>query len=119
MPHDAQLSEDMRVAIQNCQECHSICTEVTAYGLHHGGSLAEAGHVGLLLDCAQMCATCEDFMLRVSRFHGRVCDVCVAICLQCAESCERVGGADTTLRRCAEVCRRCAESCRRMAAATV
>ncbi len=46
---------------------------------------------------AQMCAVSADFMLRMSQFHGRVCEVCAAICLQCADSCERVGPADTTM----------------------
>jgi hypothetical protein len=116
--HGAEISPEMREAIQNCEECHGICTETTAYGLHRGGSYAGADHVGLLLDCAQMCAVSADFMLRLSHFHGRACDVCSAICRRCADSCERVGPDDSMMKRCAEVCRRCAESCRRMAEAT-
>lgn len=119
MPHTAKLSREMRECIQNCQECHSVCTETTAYCLEKGGRHAEANHVTLLLDCAQICAASADFMLRMSQFHGRVCDVCAAICLGCADSCERVAPADTTMKLCADVCRRCADSCRRMAEATV
>lgn len=116
MPHHgAQISPDMREAIQICEECHDICTETTAYSLRQGGSYAESELVGLLLDCSQMCAVSADFMLRLSHFHGRVCDVCSAICRRCADACERVGPDDSMMTRCAEVCRRCAESCRRMA----
>jgi hypothetical protein len=33
MSHTAQLSEEMRDCIRNCQECHSVCAETTAYCL--------------------------------------------------------------------------------------
>jgi hypothetical protein len=117
--HGHEIGPEMREAIQNCQECHAICTEITAYSLGQGGNYVDPDHVGLLLDCAQMCAVSTDYMLRLSHFYGRVCDVCSAICLRCAGSCERVGPGDVRMTRCADVCRRCAESCRRMAKASV
>ncbi len=119
MMHGYEISTEMREAIQNCEECHGTCTEITAYSLGQGGNYADPDHVALLLDCAQVCAVCTDFMLRLSHFHGRVCDVCSAICGRCADSCERVGPADRKMKQCADVCRRCAESCRRMAGAAM
>jgi hypothetical protein len=115
MMHGHEIDPEMREAIQNCRDCHGICTETTAYSLGQGGKYAEPELVGALLDCAQTCAASEDFMLRLSPFHGRVCDVCSAVCLRCAERCERVDPADIHMKQCADVCRRCAESCRRMA----
>ncbi len=109
-----QTSSEMQHCIQNCQECHRICLETVTHCLQVGGPHAEASHIRLLLDCAQVCQTSADFMLRVSEFHPRVCDICAEVCERCAQDCERFGD-DPMMQRCAEACRRCAESCRRMA----
>ena len=107
---------EIQECIDNCTRCHAICEETVIHCVEKGGRHAEAGHVRLLLDCAQICATSADFMLRGSDLHGRVCGVCAEVCERCAESCERLAD-DDMLRRCAEECRRCAESCRRLAKA--
>jgi hypothetical protein len=82
--------------------------------LQQGGEHAEAGHLRLLLDCAEICQASANFMLRGSPFHVRTCAACSEICQACAEDCEQMGG-DERMRACAEACRRCAESCAKMA----
>lgn len=109
-------SAEMRECIENCTNCHAICLETVTHCLQMGGKHAEAGHIRLLLDCAQICATSADFMLRSSDLHQFTCGVCAEACERCAAACEEIGGDDELMRRCAEMCRRCAESCRRMAA---
>ena len=109
-------SEDMQGCIQECLNCHSICTTTVAYCLQKGGVHAEAAHIGLLLDCAEICQTSANFMLRGSSQHMRICAACAAICEMCAEDCARMGD-DPPMRNCADACRRCADSCRRMAMA--
>jgi hypothetical protein len=86
-----------------------------AYCLQKGGTHAEAAHIGLLLDCAEICQTSANFMLRGSEQHTQTCAACAAICEVCAEECARMDD-DPPMRNCAEACRHCAESCRRMAA---
>jgi hypothetical protein len=68
-----------------------------------------------LMDCADICRTSADFMLRGSPQHALTCGTCAEVCAACAESCERIGQQDGMMKKCAEVCRRCAESCRHMA----
>lgn len=111
-----QLSTEMRECIDNCTQCHSICVETTNHCLEMGGKHAEASHIRLLLDCAEICATSADFMLRGSDMHGKTCGVCAEACERCAEDCERIADGDELMLRCAEMCRTCAESCRKMAA---
>lgn len=111
-----QMSTEMRDCISNCTECHTICVETVNHCLEMGGKHAEASHIRELLDCAQVCATSADFMLRGSDLHANVCGVCAEACERCAESCERLAEEDELMLRCAEICRRCAESCRQMAA---
>ena len=108
------MSAAMEECIQNCTDCHAICTSTISHCLQTGGQHAEYGHIRLLIDCAEICRTCADFMLRGSQFHHRTCAVCSEVCERCAEDCERFTG-DEYLRLCAEVCRTCSVSCRSMA----
>jgi len=112
-----QTSASMQECIANCTECHRICTETVARLLHGGGHHSEAKHLTALLDCAQMCALCADFMTRRSPHHGHVCPECAEICHACATLCEAHTDSDGQMRRCAEACRRCATSCAAMGGA--
>ena len=113
MPHQ-EMSQEMRDCIQNCLECHAICLETIGHCLAMGGEHAEAKHIGLLQDCAQICMTSADFMLRMSDHHPQVCGVCADVCDACATECESLADGSDFMQRCADACRRCAESCRKM-----
>ena len=117
MPHTAgaSMSQEMQQCIAECENCHRVCVETVTYCLQQGGSHAEAAHIGVLLDCAQICETSAGFMLRGSALHGRICAVCAEVCDSCAQSCAQFGD-DAQMKACADACRRCADSCRRMAA---
>ena len=114
MEHQS-MGSDMQQCIQECLNCHSICLATVAHCLEMGGTHASPQHIGLLLDCAEICQTSANFMLRGSALHTRTCGVCAEVCTRCAEECDRMGD-DAQMRACAEQCRRCADSCRRMAA---
>lgn len=108
------IPEAMRGCIQECQGCHEVCLETVAHCLEMGGEHADPEHIGLLLDCAEVCQTSANFMLRGSALHPYTCEVCAEICEACADSCEQFSD-DAMMQHCAEVCRRCAASCREMA----
>ena len=110
------ISAEMQECINECTRCHHICLATASHCLELGGKHADPTHIGLLLDCVEICQTSADFMLRGSERHQLVCRVCADICRACAESCERMGRDDEMMRQCAEECRRCQESCERMAA---
>jgi hypothetical protein len=109
-----QMTQLMQQCIANCTECHRICTETLAHLLHGGGHHSESKHLIAMLDCAQMCGLCADFMTRHSPHHGHVCPECAEICTACAALCEAHTDSDGQMRRCAEACRRCATSCAAM-----
>jgi hypothetical protein len=120
MPHHMKgqahaMSAEMQQCIDNCQECHGVCLQTVMHCLEMGGEHAQPQHIRLMLDCAEICETSANFMLRNSPLHGRTCGLCAEICVQCAEDCERFKD-DEMMQQCAQVCRRCAESCERMAA---
>ena len=108
------MSGEMQQAAQDTQECADLCSQTVMYCLEQGGAHAEPQHVRLLLDCAEVCRTSKDLMLRGSEFSGSVCGVCADVCERCAEDCARFTD-DRQMQQCAEVCRRCAASCRTMA----
>lgn len=114
--HGTQLSDEMQKCIDECRHCHGVCLETVRHCLEMGGKHAAPEHVILLLDCAEVCQTSANFMLRGSELHTRTCALCAEVCRRCAESCEQFDD-DEKMRACAEACRRCADSCERMAGA--
>ena len=100
--------------IEACASCHRACLDAATYCLAQGGAHAAAAHVGLLLDCAQICATTGDFLIRSSPLHAGACGTCADVCDKCADACEHFTG-DAVMAACAIACRTCAEACRRAA----
>jgi hypothetical protein len=107
-------SAEMQQCIDACRNCASVCLSTAAnHCLEAGGKHVEPVHFRTMLDCAEICQTSANFMLRSSALHAHVCRACAEVCAACARSCEEVGDMD----ECVAACRRCAEECRKMAAA--
>ncbi len=106
-------------AIEHCaEECaraFELCTRTATHCLELGGRHAEAVHINLLLDCAEICRTSEAVLRRGSARSTFTCRACAQICLACASDCERLAGGDPVMLECAAQCRRCAEACEEMA----
>ncbi len=94
--------EAMARCIDLCGECHRSCLAAAVSGQ------ADQDHQRLLLDCAQMCQTATDFMVRASPLHGYVCGLCAHVCKVCHDRCQ--GDLDEI----GQLCARCAESCMSM-----
>ena len=116
MSHDETTTHDMQQCIQNCRDCHRICMLTMTHCFAQGGELCEA--IRLLMDCAEMCQTSANFMLRGSDAHPYTCAVCAQVCEQCRGACERYPD-NQQMRGCADACQRCADSCHYMAESSV
>jgi hypothetical protein len=113
MLQTSSISSEMQRCIEECQRCHSVCLSMAAtHCLEMGGKHVEPQHFRTMLDCAEICQTSANFMLRNSSLHAHTCRACAEVCAACADDCERVGDMEA----CVEACRSCAESCRKMAA---
>lgn len=114
-----EITEDMQRCIALCRECHDVCLTTVDHCLGMGGRHAEPAHIRRLLDCAQICDTSADFMMRGSDLHASTCGACAEVCDRCADDCQRLADEDQDerMRRCARVCRECAESCHKMSGA--
>lgn len=111
--HDDHDADELQRCIEECLNCHAVCTMTVQYALTRGGAIGGQDLIGLLLDCAEACQTSANFMLRGSPFHPLTCEVCADVCRACAEACRELDDEEQLLH-CAEVCEQCAESCERM-----
>ena len=108
------ISDEMLVCIQNCQDCYRACLQTLAYCMDQGGRHAQPQLLRLLMDCADICATSAAFMLRRSDLHAHTCAACAEVCRRCGDACEAISD-DLRMRALADTCRHCAESCAAMA----
>jgi hypothetical protein len=104
----------MSGAINAALHCHATCVQTIQHCLQKGGRHAEASHISILTDCAQICVTSADFMLRESQLHAQVCGVCADACEACAKSCQTMND-DDMMQACIDACNRCAQECRHLA----
>jgi hypothetical protein len=114
LTQEASSTGSMQSCIEQCLDCHAICLETVTHCLEKGGPHAEVDHIRLLLDCAEICQTSANFMLRGSDLHTLTCEVCAETCEQCGDSCEQFEN-DPQLQACAQTCRSCADACQAMA----
>lgn len=112
----ARAGMDMSRHVAAALECHRTCEETITYCLEQGGRHAEAAHIRLMTDCADICRTAADFMVRGSQFHSQICAVCADVCDACADDCATFG-EDAQMTKCVQACRECARLCREMAGA--
>ena len=102
-----------QACIESCWRSHYMCLETGRYCLEKGGAYVMPAHLALLADCAEMCQTTANSMLRRSSQHAAVCIACAQLCDACAQECEAFKGDERVLL-CARTCRDCAQHCRDM-----
>lgn len=108
------ISGHLKQCIENCSRCHQICLSMLEHCQTKGGSHAAASHLRLLGDCAEICQTSANFMLRNSPLHHLTCAACAEICNLCATECATLDSQDEHMQECARACQTCAASCQEM-----
>jgi hypothetical protein len=112
-PGENELTSVLENCVQNCSDCHKICTFTVLYCLQTGGTHAEEPHIRLMLDCADICHLAVSLMLRNSQFVRQSCELCSEACRRCGESCGRFKD-DEQMEACGNVCLTAAQSCQEM-----
>jgi hypothetical protein len=89
---------EMQNCIHDCTHCAQTCLSMASmHCLEVGGAHVESRHFRLMLDCAEICQTAANFMLRGSSHHTHVCAECADILRRlCAKL--RAGGRHGRLR---------------------
>jgi hypothetical protein len=111
---NAGASSVQLTPIDHCLRCYRVCLDTAlSHCLVVGGRHAEAKHIRMLFDCAEICRSAADLLIRGSQWHERMCTLCADACVECAQHCDLLG--DARMSECAEVCRACAEACTNIA----
>jgi hypothetical protein len=63
---DEQTHDDMQECIEECLNCHAVCTMTLQHCIASGGDRTEVNLIGILLDCAELAQVSANFMLRGS-----------------------------------------------------
>lgn len=113
--HSMAKAMPMKDCIELCTASHVMCLETANHVASTVRSAASAQLIALLNDCAEICQSTANSMIRSSALHPILCRACAEACERCARECERQSG-DQQLAVCAAACRRCASSCREMGA---
>ena len=114
--HEHEHAQDeLLECVEECLNCHAVCTMTLQHCLAKGGGAhTELNLVALLLDCAEMCQTSANFMLRGSPYHVLTCGACAELCRACENACRALPN-DEQVAHCADVCAECSASCGSMA----
>ena len=86
-----EMNSTINQCIQHCWDSHRSCLETASYCLQMGGAFANPAFINLLMDCATICATNANFMIRNSTYHLQVCGFCAIVCTACADACSTAG----------------------------
>jgi hypothetical protein len=110
------VTNEMEECIQECLNCHRVCMQVFSHllTLESDAQPATPDQLRLLLDCAQLCALCADFLIRASEFDTSLSHLCREACRRCQQMCETLGQIDLMVPGCAVACARCANACTRV-----
>jgi len=107
------MAMPMKDCIGLCLNSHRTCIETASYAIKSEAMRADL--FVMLTDCAEMCQTTANSMIRNSLLHGILCRACAEACERCADACSQHAG-DAQMVACTQTCRTCAQSCRDMAA---
>jgi hypothetical protein len=109
---EVSKSDEVLECLKNSLDCYQECTETLTRCTAMGDKHSAPEHLNRLMDCARICVTNADFMLRNSNYYQQTCGITANICDECSDSCDMF--EEDFMKQCANVCRRCAESCREM-----
>ena len=113
--HSMTMAMPMKDCIDLCTASHVMCLETANHVANAVRSAAPVQLIALLNDCAEICQSTANSMIRTSVLHPILCRACAEACERCARECEKQTG-DRQLTLCVAACRRCASSCRQMGA---
>lgn len=104
-------NQGMRKEVYETLDCYHVCTETIQHCIEMGGKHAEPKHLNLMMDCAQVCLTMANFIMRDSEYCRKLAPLCAEICEVCAASCASLGD-EAGMQRCVDSCKTCAQTCK-------
>lgn len=101
--------------IKACLDCAVACNTCTVACLNEPEVKSLAKCIQLNLECATVCKAAAELMTLQSTFSGRLIDLCLDVCNDCAAECGLHASMGTEhCRICAEACLQCATVCSKL-----
>lgn len=110
--HTFAQDPSMNDCIQACNDTHEAALRTLGWATSEGSKKTTPEFVRLLMDCAEICQTAADFMLRGSELHHETCRACEEVCEAVFEACEQSGIDE--IEEFQQQVKTCAEHCRDM-----
>jgi hypothetical protein len=98
------ISKQVQECIEACKDCQKCCV-----ALERSGGV-DSRTIQMAKDCAEICQTCSNFVMRESQYAAHVRKLCAELCKACATACDKASQGSIA-KECATACRRCAEMC--------
>jgi Domain of Unknown Function (DUF326) len=118
-PGDINASPDeLAVAIDALSDCAQACIADADADLSEQNVAEMVTCVRLCWDCADVCAATMGVVSRPAGYAAAVTrpllEVCITICKNCGDECERHAAHHDHCRICLQACRRCEQACREL-----
>jgi len=87
--------------ITECESCSTVC-------------IRTSGHADCALvcrDCADVCSLLSRLVARQSPHANKFKDLCIEICKECLNECEKHADHMESCKACAEACKACIKAC--------
>jgi hypothetical protein len=98
------ISKQVQECIEACKECQKCCA-----ALERSGGV-DSRTIQTAKDCAEICQTCSNFVMRESQYAADIRKLCAELCKACATACDKASQGSIA-KECGKACRRCAEMC--------
>ena len=108
----------LAAAIDALSDCAQACIADADADLREQDLAEMVTCIRLCLDCTDVCTATLGVVSRQTASDaavtGPLLEVCIAICKNCGDECERHARHHPHCRVCAEACRRCEQACRKL-----
>jgi hypothetical protein len=101
-------SETMSKEVQQCIEAWKE-SQRCCVALERSGGV-DSKTIQTAKDCAEICQTCSNFVMRGSYYATAIRKLCAEVCKACAGACDKASQGSIA-KECAAACRQCAEAC--------
>jgi hypothetical protein len=98
------MSKEVQQCIEACKESQRCCV-----ALERSGGV-DSKTIQTAKDCAEICQTCSNFVMRGSYYATAIRKLCAEVCKACAGACDKASQGSIA-KECATACRQCAEAC--------
>lgn len=102
--------------VQSCMSCSEFCSYFIECFFRYEKANTTDQCIKNLQDCSKICQIMAEFILLNHEFHQSTCEICIKICLECADKIRPLVHQKYFLKAVVESCEECVINCQKMMA---